>query len=115
MSFKNLMRHVTDCFKGAIIPFSIDKELDNHMHTYLGTIVIMSMIKDDLTKVHTLVASFPSTITLPIYVPTINHILESKTSLGLYDHCSHIMIAYGHEMSTKRKMNYAKRFVLVFK
>ncbi len=114
MSFKILMRHVIDCFKGAIIPSSIDKELDNHMHTYLGTIVIMSMIEDDLTKVHTLVASFPSTITLPIYVPTINHILESKTSLGLYDHCSHIMITYGHEMCTKRKMNYAKRFVPMF-
>jgi hypothetical protein len=74
----------------------------------------MSMIADDLTEVPALAAGFPSTITLPIPVPTISHILQGKTSLGLHDHCSHRMTAYGQEMSTKRKMNYAKRSTPVF-
>jgi hypothetical protein len=108
------MRHLTSSSKGVTIPSSVDKELENHLHTYLGTAAVMSMIADDLTEVPALAAGFPSTITLPIPVPTISHILQGKTSLGLHDHCSHRMIAYGQEISTKRKTNYAKRSAPVF-
>jgi hypothetical protein len=74
----------------------------------------MSMIADDLTEVPALAAGFPSTITLPMPVLTISHILQGKTSFGQHDHCSHRMTAYGQEMSPKRKMNYAKRSAPVF-